>query len=42
VPAPKPAPAIIVGFEVQGGFIPAEHDPNSSDRRSLGCWVELH
>jgi hypothetical protein len=42
VPAPNPARAIIVGFEVEHGFIPAERDPNSGDRRSLGCWVEVH
>ena len=42
LPAPNLAQAIIVGFEVQRGFIPAERDPNSGDRRSLGCWVEVH
>jgi len=42
MPAPSLARAIIVGFEVQRGFIPAERDTGSEDRRSLGCWVEVH
>ena len=41
VPVPGRAPAIIVGFEVQRGFIPADIDPKSGDHRSLGCWVEV-
>ncbi len=42
VPVSGPAQAIIVGFKVQRGFIPARIDPNSRDHRSLGCWVEVH
>ena len=41
VPVTGHAPAIVVGFDVQRGFIPADIDPKSGDRRALGCWVEV-
>jgi hypothetical protein len=41
VPVPGPAQAIVLGFEVERGFVPADIDLNSRDHRSLGCWVEV-
>jgi hypothetical protein len=41
VPLTGDAPAIVVGFDVQRGFIPADIDLKSGDRRALGCWVEV-
>jgi hypothetical protein len=41
VPVPPGARAVTVGFEVEHGFVPAQLDSKSGDRRSLGCWVRL-
>jgi hypothetical protein len=30
-----------VSIETAEGFVPAERDPQSTDRRRLGCWVEV-
>jgi hypothetical protein len=42
VPIAGDAQAIPVTFEVERGFVPADLDQRSSDRRSLGCWIEVH
>jgi hypothetical protein len=41
VPASPQQRSQFVRFDVQRGFVPAELDSTSTDRRALGCWVEL-
>lgn len=30
-----------VTLAVRSGFVPADRDPRSTDRRQLGCWIEI-
>jgi hypothetical protein len=41
IPLAEPARDVIVNFDVARGVRPFDVDPNNSDRRSLGCWVEV-
>ncbi len=41
VPAPPHPGPFVLRVTTEGGFTPADSIPGSSDRRLLGCWIEI-
>jgi hypothetical protein len=41
IPIADSSHPVIVNFDVEHGVQPAHIDPSSTDRRLLGCWIEL-
>src|SRR5262249_3347098 len=41
VPVPGSGQAFVVNFDVERRFRPADVDPQSRDRRELGCWIAV-
>jgi hypothetical protein len=37
---PRPGP-FLLRVQVESGFVPANENPVSVDRRFLGCWIEV-